>query len=157
MLQLVDFCPANFCLGFLHIPPRSFSQLPATLLKQLCTIVFRQNCLLYSHQLCFPAKCRHLQLNVSKRPTKFEAPARVGHSGRRGCRKIFELAPKTVNGNTKLCCVGVPLASRRRRGRQFQIVGATAAKLRVPKHVRKWGTNNGLVRRMQGTRGNVMF
>jgi len=30
------------------------------------------------------------------------------------------------------------------RGREFQIVGAAAAKLREPKHVRTWGTNNNL-------------
>ena len=46
----------------------------------------------------------------------------------------FELAPKTVSGNT----------IRMARGREFQIVGAATAKLREPKNVRTRGTNNNL-------------
>jgi len=51
-------------------------------------------------------------------------------AGKLGCRKKFELVLKTLLRIT--------------RGRELQIVGAATAKLREPKHVQTWGTNNSL-------------
>jgi len=57
----------------------------------------------------------------------------IKNAGMQSYRRRFELAPKTVSGDTT-----------GNGQREFQIVGAETTTLREPKHVRTWGTNNNL-------------